>query len=308
MLLRRRLAVLVAFCIALGLAPSAAQAADLALTTRSAPARPGQLVKLRATAPAASTCVLRVDAQRLRVTTPSTQRFVISGRVSRRARPGSHSLSLSCSAQRARTRVKVARSAGNRKARGKLFGQLRISAVASSPAPGAEQASSGATASTQPTSTAPFPRPLLPASVQAQLWWTTKAVAILTSFRNGQCTDWAQQRRPDILQNGYTRRFDLVGLASVVTSWDARHWMQLAQQAGLPVGRSPVVGAIVVYQPGYYGTGSAGHVAVVEAVAADGSFEISQMNAPIPGQVTRQKVGAATAAAMAASPGIAFIL
>ena len=97
----RRLAVLVAFCIALGLAPSAAQAADLALTTRSAPARPDQLVKLRAMAPAASTCVLRVDAQRLRITTPSTQRFVISGRVSRRARPGSHSLSLSCSAQRA---------------------------------------------------------------------------------------------------------------------------------------------------------------------------------------------------------------
>ncbi len=194
------------------------------------------------------------------------------------------------------------RGAGNRHARGKLFrGRLRISAATQTPA------SSASAASPVAIPTTPFFRPILSASVPAQLWWLLNATGIVASFRNGQRTDWAQQRRPDIVHNAYLRRYDRLGPAGVLTSWDAKYWAQHAQQAGLFVGRAPVVGAIMVFESGSRGAGNAGHVAVVEAVASDGSFDITQMHAPNIAVVTRQNYSAETAAAIATDPGIAFI-
>lgn len=284
--------------------PVGAHAAELRLTPRSQVARPGQLVKLRVTATAAGSCQLRVDTRRSRVKNIGARRFVISARVSTRARRGAHALSLRCSGQRAGTRIKVARGAGNRSAHGALFrGPLRISAMQQTP--GSSPPDASAPAAPQ---TGPFARPILSASPAAQLWWHVNAVAIVTSFRNGQCTDWAQQRRPDIVQNAYTRRFDLFGLVGVVTSWDAKYWAINAIQTGIAVGHSPVVGAIMVVAPGNYGAGPSGHVAVVEALAANGSFVTSAMHAPNTGEVSWQTYSAGQAAAMKASPAITFIL
>lgn len=298
MMLRRQLIALFVSCTALALVPVGSRASELTMTSHGQPVRPGKLVKLRVTAPASSSCELRVDARRFRVATPATSRSVIRGRVSARARPGRHSLSLRCSTQRTRTRVAVVRRAANRKANGKLFrGRLRIS--------GATQSAPGASPVAIPTT--PFPRPILSASAPAQLWWQLNAPAIVASFRNGQCTDWAQQRRPDIVHSAYMRRYDRLGPAGVVTSWDAKHWVQHAQLAGLYVARGPVVGAIMAFSPGSHGAGTSGHVAVVEAVASDGSFDITHMHAPNIGEVTRQTYDAKTAAAMATDPAIAFI-
>lgn len=309
-MLRRLLAPLVASCIALVLAPAGASAAELTLSPRSQQARPAQTVKLRATAPASGTCQLRVDGLRMRVTTTATRTFVIRARVSRRARPGAHSLSLRCSAHRARTRVTVARSAGNRKARGGLFRSLRISA-AQAPESGALQeapAQSPGDYAPVTISTAPFPRPVIRASAQALLFWASNALSIGNVFRNGQCTDWAQLRRPDVVQSVYMSHFDRFDGGGVVESWNAQYWAQLAAQAGVPVGRSPVVGAVMVFAPGVHGAGGVGHVAVVEAVRSDGSFVISHMNAPTVGKVDQRTYSAQTAGAMATDPGIAFIL
>jgi len=306
-MLRRPLAILAVSWLAIVLVPAGADAAELTLSPRSQSARSGQLVKLHATAPHAGACRLHVDAQRLRVRAmgPGT-RFVVSARVSRRARPGAHSLSLRCATQRMRTRVVVARSTRNRHASGGLFrGRLHISAVKPS---SALQPAPGSSATELSWGSAPFPRSIVSASAEAQQWWASHAAGIVGPFRNGQCTDWAQLRRPDIVQAVYMRTYDRSGPDSVVSSWDARYWPELAAQAGLPVGRRPVVGAIMVFAPGSYGAGSAGHVAVVESVAANGSFVVTAMNAPIVGTVTPQPYDAQSAAAFATDPGIAFIL
>ncbi|MGH2839249.1 MAG: CHAP domain-containing protein [Solirubrobacteraceae bacterium] len=289
-------------CIAL--LPAGAQASELTLTPRNQQARPGQMLKLRLTADAAQTCRLSVDGRRLQVTTSGAGRFAISGRVSRRARPGGHALSLRCTTGRLSTRARVARRASNRKARGGLLrGRISISAVQSEPIVDAP-----ATAATTLTpSTAPFPRPILSASPQAQQWWQNYGNMVVTSFRNGQCTDWAQRRRPDIVQNGYMRRYDRVGPDQVITSWDAKYWTQHAVEAGMAVSHTPVVGAIMVTAAGSNGAGTAGHVAVVETVASDGSFAITQMHAPNVGEVTWQHYSASKAASVAGDSGIAFI-
>jgi LysM repeat protein len=52
---------------------------------------------------------------------------------------------------------------------------------------------------------------------------------------------------------------------------DARTWYRAAQQAGLPTGLSPQVGAVMVNEGG-------NHVAVVEQVNSDGTYWISEMN------------------------------
>lgn len=59
---------------------------------------------------------------------------------------------------------------------------------------------------------------------------------------------------------------------------NARDWLWRAAQHGLPTGRTPRVGATVVYQPGVQGASSLGHVAHVVAVYANGSFRVEEMN------------------------------
>lgn len=302
---RRFLVTLLASFIGLAVGATGADAASVTLSPNSQTARAGASVELRATAPAGSSCRLSVGDQRAQITAPTTGKFVISGRVSRRARPRAHTLSLRCAEAQTRTRLKVKRTAANRNARGRLFrGSLHISPVRAAP----QDADVATNAPSGPQSTAAFPRSILSASSDAQNWWARNADAITTSFRNGQCTDWTQQRRPDIVQSAYMRRYDRVGPGEVVTSWNAMYWTELATKAGLAIGRSPVVGAIMVYQPGSYGAGTAGHVAVVESVAPDRSFVVSQMNSPYPNTVTWQRYSAEAASTMVNAPGIAFIL
>lgn len=75
-------------------------------------------------------------------------------------------------------------------------------------------------------------------------------------FPQGWCTWYVAQRRP------------------IPWSGDAWSWYSSAQALGWPTGRQPRVGAIMVSWESYY----YGHVAYVEKINSDGTFQVSEMN------------------------------
>ncbi len=65
---------------------------------------------------------------------------------------------------------------------------------------------------------------------------------------------------------------------------NAYQWAANAAAMGIPVDSTPRVGAVAVWGAGTPGMGSDGHVAVVEAVAADGSYiDVSQSGMALSG-------------------------
>jgi surface antigen len=124
-------------------------------------------------------------------------------------------------------------------------------------------------------------------------------------FRNGQCTDWAAQRRPDIVEHATVRLWAayLTGVTDAVANWNGGFWDDTARAAGLEVGTVPRPGAIVTFDPGTLGTPATGHVAYVESVSGDGAFTVSEMNAPRPYEVTYRTFDAAAVS----RGGIAFV-
>ena len=76
------------------------------------------------------------------------------------------------------------------------------------------------------------------------------------------CTCYAWAKRSD--------------LRSICTR-DAKFWDEDARNAGYPVGKTPKVGAIVVFEPGVQGADrQRGHVAYVKEVYSSSSFKISE--------------------------------
>jgi surface antigen len=124
----------------------------------------------------------------------------------------------------------------------------------------------------------------------ATLFWTVNGPSLLSLFQNGQCTQWAADKRPDVIKtivvNTIARDLQQ-GLGETIPNFDARYWPSLAQQAGIATGQKPKVGALMVFQPGTLGAGSAGHIAYVQSVQRH-SFTISEMHAPVLFQVTHE--------------------
>jgi hypothetical protein len=98
------------------------------------------------------------------------------------------------------------------------------------------------------------------------------SAASVASYVAGQCTAYVAQ----------VLNWVPAGLGN------AQDWLANAAKAGLPESSTPQAGAVVVYKPGsfpatsdtpagYYDAGT-GHVAVVTAVNADGTFKVSEMN------------------------------
>jgi surface antigen len=124
----------------------------------------------------------------------------------------------------------------------------------------------------------------------ANLFWTVNGTALMTLFQNGQCTQLAANRRPEVVKTIVLHAVSdelQHGQSEVVPNFDARYWANLAQQAGLSTGQKPQVGALMVFQPGVLGAGSAGHIAYVQSVRKR-SFTISEMHAPNLYQVTSE--------------------
>jgi surface antigen len=122
----------------------------------------------------------------------------------------------------------------------------------------------------------------------ATLFWTVNGPSLLSLFQNGQCTQWAAEKRPDVVKAIVvsTIAHDLQqGLGEMIPNFDARYWTSLAQGAGIATGQTPKVGALMVFQPGVMGAGSAGHIAYVQSVRKR-TFTISEMHAPLLFHVT----------------------
>jgi surface antigen len=140
----------------------------------------------------------------------------------------------------------------------------------------------------------------------AQRFWNVDGPAVLSLFHNGQCTMWAQERRPDIVRQGVeaiVAHEIAAGRPENMGDWDARLWPANARQAGIPTGHLSRAHALIAFQPGVLGAGSSGHIAYVQQVYRDGSFLISEMHAPVLWRVTHQRLTAADGRL----PGVTFI-
>lgn len=94
-----------------------------------------------------------------------------------------------------------------------------------------------------------------------------------------QCTSLAWERRQDVYDRAVNAGVHPNGLVAHPAFnqdyvWNGKRWAENARAAGIPTGVIPAVGALFVKT-----TGSYGHVAVVEQVFADGTFQISERNA-----------------------------
>jgi surface antigen len=122
----------------------------------------------------------------------------------------------------------------------------------------------------------------------ANLFWAVNGRALLSVFQNGQCTEWAADKRPDVVKDivvSTVAQELRQGLSEALPNFDARNWARMARNAGLPTGHEPKVGALMVFQPGVLGAGSAGHIAYVKSVRKR-SFTVSEMHAPLLFQVS----------------------
>jgi surface antigen len=136
------------------------------------------------------------------------------------------------------------------------------------------------------------------AQAAAAKMWQLYGKGYAANFRNGQCTDLVQRRRPDvvarIMRADYAVWADSRYRARTWEphSWDATFWDDNAAHAGLRVGATPRVGAVMVVNSANY-PASPGHVAIVDAVRADGSVLVTEERAPLLWHVTRRTVSRA---------------
>lgn len=128
--------------------------------------------------------------------------------------------------------------------------------------------------------TIPFPDEVLDRALPAvvSLPQATPGVAPLRSYDAsntydyGYCTWYVKNRRGASIPNSLG---------------NANTWYYRAQALGMAVGSEPRAGAV-----GTTTRGSLGHVVYVESVNADGSINISEMNAPVFGGVTYRTASA----------------
>jgi surface antigen len=112
--------------------------------------------------------------------------------------------------------------------------------------------------------------------------WLAEGAAILTRWRSGQCTDWAVQKRPDVVQRVFEARVVAELMKTTPPGWPraAQDFAATAASVGMTVSEWPTTGALVVWQEGVEGAAAkTGHIGYVESVSADGStFSDSSMN------------------------------
>ena len=112
--------------------------------------------------------------------------------------------------------------------------------------------------------------PLLILAVALPSASASAAQSHLHWFAKGQCTRYAYQKRPDIVDEGYRQRGFL--------HWDGWEWSGHARAAGFAVDRHPRKGDIAVWQPHVGGATSKGHLAYVESVTAKGKVKVTEVN------------------------------
>ena len=147
---------------------------------------------------------------------------------------------------------------------------------------------------------------------QAEMWWGVDGPALLAGFHNGQCTDLAARRRPDIVEEAdervYARWLTTGERGPLGIDWYARDWARNAAKAGFTIGHRPRPGSLVVFQSGVYQAAKPyGHVAVVVGVEPRGGFIVREEYAPELWRVTSRSFTAGQARAMSSDPRVQFI-
>lgn len=106
------------------------------------------------------------------------------------------------------------------------------------------------------------PTPRFSAPIASGFRFGTAAVYGYNGYDRGYCTWYAANKRAEI------------GRPIPANLGNASTWKSRAQLAGIPVGNTPEVGAVIWTPPrDYYG-----HVGFVEEVLPDGSVRVSEMN------------------------------
>jgi hypothetical protein len=277
-------------------------------------ARPGQTVTTVVHVAGAKRCRLRAGDARKAVVLAGGTRVRYRFTVARTARAGRHAVTVSCDGASAPYNLTVRRSA--RRTSGSLVAG-RISALVSGrpvddeeagwdPGDGLEGRRGGRPVGRPAAQPVAQPAPSLPpptispdAPEVSEIW--LNEVKPLFEAKNGECTQWAYEKRPDVVERA--ERLNIARWLDSRRGPDDRYmlamalasaWADGARAAGLPVDQTPAVGAIMV-EPG-----NPGHVAYVEAVGADEFgefFQVTEMNAPQNGVVTTRTIDAAVVAA-----------
>lgn len=95
-------------------------------------------------------------------------------------------------------------------------------------------------------------------------------------YYKGSCVYYAFNRRAQLKR-------------PVSNNWNnAKYWPSKARRMGYKVSRTPVYGAVMISQTGYYG-----HAAVVERINRNGSILVSEMNFPRNGVKTYRTISKA---------------
>lgn len=138
---------------------------------------------------------------------------------------------------------------------------------------------------------------------QAHAMWVIHGAGDLTGYRGtGLSTDWASQKRPDVIQRVFEGDYvaEVQGQPAERLG-DPLTWAAVAGWAGMTVSETPVAGALVVWQPGVEGAAApGGHLGYVESVSADGSmFSTSEMDLGAVGQIGYRTLSSAPVAGRA---------
>jgi len=105
---------------------------------------------------------------------------------------------------------------------------------------------------------------------------STKGEVDQWNFFTRYCTSYAAYKADEIIGNFHNTMTGPNGTAG--RFGDANNWDNNATTIGFTVNSSPVAGSIVVWEIGAGDSGNYGHVAYVESVNANGTFNISEYN------------------------------
>lgn len=94
--------------------------------------------------------------------------------------------------------------------------------------------------------------------------YKSEIAAYFSCGEHGNCVWWAAYKRPDLAAQ------------RTGTGWNAVQWYDKFKALGFPVGSKPKAGAVAVFDA--TDKNSAGHVAYVENVNDNGSFDVSEMD------------------------------
>jgi hypothetical protein len=242
----------------------------------------GGPVTITARSQGSASCQLSANHESLRrVRTINAHHVEFEFTVAGRAHPGRYLVTAKCGAQRKSTRrLAVPETLLNRGSRRALTRSVSVTRL-------------GRVAPTLPALGHPTPS-AESLAVALGYWGSKSGAAYRHAFRNGECPDIVQRKRPDIVEAVFVTMYAVWGDSHfagkfAVGAWNATDWDDNAAAAGMEVGAAPRAGAVMVFNSGDPSS-SPGHIAYVEQLRPNGDLLITEENAPKRWRVTQRVV------------------